>query len=123
MKKIKKRLKCIAYLLMTLMMLQSCAPIYYSSNVTLDEAVASGIPARVVSTDTGTKSFQYLESEYGNYYGVKPQRGKMVRTPLEAENVQSIQLKNKGKTFATYIVIPIVLVGASILALQDVKIY
>ena len=81
-------------MLLALVLQQSCV-VYHKTPSTLEQAAQ--VPVRTKVTDlAGEKSkYRYILREDGMYYGVKKQGSQLVRTPLTAEELAKIQVKNK----------------------------
>jgi len=135
MKLVKQNLKCISYMLMGLMILQSCT-IYYSTPSSVDKAIASQNKVKVdVKTDEPYKFRKIEKLEDGVYGRVKRKSSTFNKlknreiiyskdstyafvklTDLEKQN---IRLKNKTASTIITIAIPLIIVGALIIWAVD----
>ena len=89
-----KRPLFILVLLLPLLLQQSCV-VYHKTPSTLEEAAALPVRTKVTDRQGEKTKYRYIQREDGVYYGVKQLNGVVVRTPLQAEGLEKIQVKNK----------------------------
>lgn len=110
MKKLKKQFNTITLFFVVVMLIQSCT-VYKSTPITLDQAVQSGAKVRVKTLDNEKFKFKKIEFIDGKFQGLKKQSGFMVKTPLNQEDIKSVNEKNKTLSTVLSIGIPVVTVG------------
>ena len=77
MKKLKRKLTPIAFLLGVIIFFQGCT-VYKGQNVTLDRAVEEVTKTKLVTNYGITHKFKRVEKEDGHYYGIKRTKGEIV---------------------------------------------
>jgi high-affinity Fe2+/Pb2+ permease len=101
MKTIRKHLESLVLLLIVLMLFQSCV-VYEKNSVSLDWAAKQELRAKVEMKTNETNKFKRISFENQHYYGIKKINGEITKTPLQADNLNKIQLQNKStSTIAT----------------------
>ena len=110
MKVIKNQIKSIALMLSMLILLQGCT-VYKSANVTLEEAVMSDAKVRIKTNDHQTLKFKKIEVENENYYGLIYFKNTWVKTELNEDNINKIQLKNKAVSAVLNIFVPLAIIA------------
>ena len=110
MKTIKKHLKTVALFCATLIFFQGCT-VYKSANVTLEEASKAEIQARVKTNDNQTLKFKRIGFENGRYYGVKKINGDIIKTRIDEQKVERVQLKDKTASTIIPIAVPVIIIG------------
>ncbi len=93
MKTLKNHLKVVALFFSVLILLQGCT-VYKSSSVTLDEAYRTTGKARVKTNDNKTQTFVRIGVDDGEYYGVKKNKGKYEKIPLDEKDISFVKLKD-----------------------------
>jgi hypothetical protein len=110
MKTIKKQFKLITTILSVIILLQGCT-VYKSADVTLDEAAMSGTKVRIKTNDNQTLKFKTVEVENGNYYGLLYFKNTWVKTELNKDNINKVQIKDKAVSTVLNIVVPLAIIG------------
>ena len=112
MKKIKIHFRIMAIFFSSLIFFQGCT-VYKSANVTLDEAVRADMKARIKTNDNRTLEFKRIRFENGQYYGVHNISRDIIKTQINEQKVERVQLKDK----ITSIILPVgmVLVSAVVI--------
>jgi hypothetical protein len=101
MKTIRKHLESLVLLFIVLMLFQSCV-VYEKKSVSLDWAAKQELRAKVEMKTNETNKFKRISFENQHYYGIKKINGEITKTPLQADNLNKIQLQNKStSTIAT----------------------
>lgn len=121
MKTLKNHLKVVTLFFSVLILLQGCT-VYKSASVTLDEAYRTTGEARVKTNDNKTQTFVRIGVDDGEYYGVKKNKGKYDKIPLDEKDIDKIKLKNYTLSTiliigGTIIAVAVVIIGAAGLAL------
>ncbi len=114
MKTIKKQLKSIALVLSILIVFQGCT-VYKSVPLSLEQAVQIESKVRVKTNGNEKFKFNRIGVEDGNYYGVKIRNSVFVKTPLDQNNIKTINEKDKTRSTLLSIGIPVVYVGGILL--------
>ena len=107
MKTLKKCLKPISYLLTFLILLQGCT-VYKTASVTLDEASKSNTKVRVKTFNNKSLKFDRIEVVNNKIHGIN--NVEMSITPIEKDNIEKIQLKDKTMSTILSIAIPVVVI-------------
>jgi len=94
MKSSKIKLKFIALLFSILILFQGCS-VYKSVPISLEQAVQSESKVRVKTKTNEKLKFMRIGIENGNYYGVKKNKGVIVKTPLDQDFINRINEKDK----------------------------
>jgi hypothetical protein len=81
----------IACFLISLLALQSCT-IYTKTSMPIQQAVASGVPVKVVNDQNNVYTFKRIVFEDSTYYGVNGSK----RTVLRENTIDKIYPKNRG---------------------------
>jgi hypothetical protein len=120
MKTLKLSLKPIAYLLAFLILFQGCT-VYKSANVTLDQAVIANTGVRIKTNDNHALRFKSIQHETGIYYGLKHYNKNWVKIPINEDNIDKVQIKDKTSSTILTIAIPLSVIGVplGILVLSD----
>ena len=120
MKTIKLFLKPITYLLAFLILFQGCT-VYKSANVTLDQAVIANTGVRIKTNDNHAFRFKSIQHDTGIYYGLKYHNKNWVKIPINEDNIDKVQIKDKTSSTILTIGIPISVIGVplGILVLSD----
>lgn len=106
MKTIKICLKPISLFMAFLILLQGCV-IYKEKPVSLDDAVIANTRVRIETTDNQTLKYKRIEAKNGQYYGIKKSNKAAARTPIDAELVENVKIKDKTMSTIVTIAIPI----------------
>ena len=124
MKTIKIHLKVVALFFSVLILLQGCT-VYKSANVSLDDAYKSQTKVKVKTNDNRTLKFKRIAFEDGSYYGINESykddpfeqyNKELIKTHIDVENIENIRIKNKTMSTILPFAIPVVLLGALIIA-------
>jgi len=83
---------------------QSCA-IYHKQPRTLDEAVKSNRKVKVILTDGRKLKFDRLEIEAETIFGVQNIKGEQQKTIISKNQIEEIQIKNKGASTTVSIIL------------------
>ena len=110
MKAIKTHLKVLALFFSALIFLQGCT-VYKSANVTLDEAVRADTKVRIKTNDNQTLRFKNVGVENGNFYGLFNYKNEWVKTQINENNIDKVQLKNKVGSTILNIFVPLAIIG------------
>ncbi len=89
MKTIKKQFKSIALVLSMLILFQGCT-VYKSVPISLEQAVQNDSKVRIKINTNEKFKFNQIGMEDGNYYGVKIRNSVFVKTPLDQNNIKTI---------------------------------
>jgi len=106
MKRLKKQLKVVVLFSLALILLQGCT-IYKSANVTLDEAVRADTKVRIKTNDNETLRFKNVRFENGIYSGLMDFKNTWVKTQINEDNIDKVQLKNKTGSTIINIAVPL----------------
>ncbi len=110
-----KYLKGLSLLLSALILFHGCT-LYKSANVTLEEALQAETKVRIKTKDKKTLKFRKVLYANNQYYGTTQYKDKFVRVGIDEDNIDKIQVKDKGKSTLLNIGIPVVIIG--ILAIE-----
>ena len=88
------RLKFLSSLLSLIILLQGCV-VYQKSPTSLEAVSQEKIRTKVETIDGKTQKFKHVVFEAGTFYGIKQVSGKLVKIPLNKEDIESIYAKNK----------------------------
>jgi hypothetical protein len=101
MKTIRKYLEPFVFLFSLLILFQSCV-VYEKSSVSLDWAAKQELRAKVEMKTNETYKFKRISFENQHYYGIQKINGDIIKTPLQANELNKIQLQDKStSTIAT----------------------
>ena len=106
----------LSVLLMALMLLQGCV-VYHKTPSTLEQAAQVPVRTKVTNLQGEKTKYRYIQREDGIYYGVKKQDREMVRTPLEAGELEKIQVKNK--VASTWLTVGVIVVPVGAIAIAS----
>jgi hypothetical protein len=110
MKAFKIHLRTLTFFLSALILLQGCT-VYKSTSVSLDEALKAEIQTRVKTNYNQTLKFKRIGFEDGQYYGVKKINGEMIKTHIDEQKVEKVQLKDESLSVFITVVFPLALIG------------
>ena len=110
MKTLKNHLKVVTLFLSVLILFQGCT-VYKSSSVTLDEAVSADTRIRIKTNDNQTLKFKNVRVENEIYTGFMYKKSKWVKTDINEDNIDIVQVKNKTLSTVLSIGIPIIILG------------
>lgn len=114
MRPLKIKRDFICWLLVFVLLLQSCA-VYHKTPISIADATATNNKVLVTKTDDTKLKFKKIELTDGMYYGIaQDSKGKMVKTPLKDSDIKSIRILDKSNsTILTIgiIVVPLVVVA------------
>ena len=97
MKVVSKHLKPIAWMMILIMLLQSCA-IYRSEPVSLEQAAHAHTKTMVVFKDGKVEKFRHLVAEDQQIFGVRQVSRDIVKIPIDQGEVSYVRVKNKTAT-------------------------
>ena len=104
-------LKTVALFFSILIFFQGCT-VYKSANVTLEEAVRADTKVRIKTNDNQTLRFKNVGVENENYYGLVYFKNTWVKTQINENNIDKIQLVDQTlSTVLNIVAIPVVLIG------------
>ena len=124
MKTLKAHLKVVALFFSVLILVQGCT-VYKSANVSLDDAYKSQTKVKVKTNDNRTLKFKIITFEDESYYGINESykddpfeqyNKELIKTHIDVENIENIRIKNKTMSTILPFAIPVVLLGALIIA-------
>jgi len=111
MKKSTRLLKVVALFFSILILFQGCS-VYKSASVTPDEASKSNTEVRVKTFDNKSLKFYRIEVENNKIHGIKIHNGERSITPIEKDNIEKIQLKDKTmSTFLSFTIAGVIAAG------------
>jgi hypothetical protein len=113
MKTIKKHFKSIAAILSMLILVQGCT-VYKSTGVTLEQAMKEENKVKVETTSGEKLKFKRIGFNNDSYYGVKKQKGEIIKTHLDPNFINNIKEKDKTLSTVLSIGIPLIIVGGLI---------
>jgi hypothetical protein len=123
MKNIKRYSKRLALVLATSIFIQGCT-VYKSASVSLDEAVRADTKVKVKTSVNKTLKFNRVKFEEGQYYGLKEiykddafetSKKETIRTELDINEIESIQIKNQTMSTILPFAVPLVILGILII--------
>ena len=82
-----------SFILVIIILFQSCVTVYKSKSLTLKEANNINIKTKVITKTGENLKFKNIEFENGIYYGVKKKKRQTIKMPLNQEDISKI--KNK----------------------------
>jgi hypothetical protein len=119
MKTLKKQLKVVALFFSVSILFQGCT-VYKSVNVTLDQAVIANTKVRIKTNDNQTLKYKNVEAENGIYYGLMKYENSWVKTPINEDNIDKVQVKDKTLSTILTVAIPVVIIaGAAFLTINN----
>ena len=111
-------IKHLAYLLLMLVLFQSCT-VYKSSSVTLEEAYSKESKTKIESKIGETFKFKRIYFENGNYYGEKKIRGEVKKIILNPNGINNVKIKDITLSIVFTIALPITVIAVAALIFQD----
>ena len=115
MKTLKIRLRTIAFFFITMMILQSCIA-YQKTPVSLLEAERSKTLVKVNTISNQTYRFKQIVLEEEQFYGLKKEKGEIVRIAIHNNVANKVFLHSKSKsTWTTIAVIAVPVIALAIL--------
>lgn len=120
MKTLKKQYRFIALLFMVLTLSQSCR-VYQQKSVTIEEAVKERKRVKIKMKDKKVYKFKRIEYEKSVFFGIKKVKGKIVKIPIDVNEIEKLRLHNKtlsiiygiGVTVVAVYVVAIIIVMAT----------
>lgn len=120
MKTLKKQYRFIALLFMVLTLSQSCR-VYQQKSVTIEEAVKEQKRVKIKMKDKKVYKFKRIEYEKSVFFGIKKVKGKIVKIPIDVNEIEKLRLHNKtlsiiygiGITVVAVYVVAIIIVMAT----------
>lgn len=114
MKTIHIHLKIVAFLISSIIVLQSCT-VYKSTTVTLDQAYKSQTKVKVLTTtDEEALLFKRIDLIDGKYFGISKKASRLDNRLLDENNINSIRILNKNASTILTIGAPLFIVGGII---------
>jgi len=110
MKAIKIHLKAVALFFSILILLQGCT-VYKSPNVTLEAAVRTDNKIKITTNDNQTLKFKRIGFEDGFYFGVKKINGETIKTQIDEQKAEKVQLKDETLSAIITVLFPLALIG------------
>jgi uncharacterized protein YpmB len=110
MKTAQKNIGNIAVLFLAILLLQGCV-VYHNTSVGMEEAVSAATRVKIKAADDKKVKLKKVVLEDGQYYGIKNNRGELVRIPLDEKRISSVHLKNKTLSTIINIGVPAVIIG------------
>jgi hypothetical protein len=110
MKTTQKNIGNLAFLFMAILLLQGCV-VYHNTSVGLEEAVTAATKVKIKTVAEKKVKLKKVILEDGQYYGIKNNRGELVRIPLDEKTISSVHLKNKTLSTIINIGVPAAVVG------------
>jgi len=110
MKAIKIHFRTLIFFLSVLILLQGCT-VYKSASVTLEEAVRADTKVRIKTKDNQTLKFKNVRAENEIYYGFMYKKSKWVKTAINEDSIDIVQVKDKTLSTILSIAIPLVIIG------------
>ena len=118
MKAIRKWFSNIPLFLVTAILFQGCVVYDLKNPVTLDQASEEKKKAKIKTNTNQTSIYNYISFENGKFYGVETKSGKLVRVPLNKNDITEVLVQNKSaSTWATIAVIAVPVIAMTIFAL------
>jgi len=114
MKTINNHLKIVSLFLSTLILLQGCT-VYKSANVSLDDAYKSQTKVKVIKKNGEKVKFKRIIFEDGHYKSIKDLGGGTVKTQIEVDKIEKVQLKDKVLSIIMSFGIPLIFIGGLVL--------
>jgi len=108
MKTLKNQFKRLALFLSLLILFQGCVA-YKAKNYSLDDAVASDTNVKLRTSNNVIHKYKRIELKDDAYYGVKKEKGTIVKYPIDSKNISDVKIKDK--TLSTIGTITFGLVG------------
>ena len=112
MKTIKKLSKQLAWMMLTLMLIQSC--VAYGPPIALEEAVKQTQKTKVRYDNDEIHRFLYVEEENGNYYGKEREKGEVIKTKIDVNRIEIVRAYDKSRSTMATVLTPIVIAGVVI---------
>jgi uncharacterized protein YpmB len=110
MKTTLKNIGNIAVLFLAIILVQGCV-VYHNTSVGMEEAVSAATRVKIKTVDDKKIKLKKVVLEEDRYYGIKNNRGELVRIPLDEKTISSVHLKNKTLSTIINIGVPAVAVG------------
>ena len=110
MKTSTRLLKVVAFFFSVLILFQGCT-VYKSANVSLEEALKADTKVRLKTKDHQTLKFKNVEVENEIYYGLINFRNTWVKTQINEDNIEKLQVKDKTASTIITIGIPVLILG------------
>lgn len=93
MKTIKKQIRIMALVLALVILIHGCA-IYKSTPVSLDQAAKEEINTKIYIKSGEDFIFKRIVLEDGKYYGIKKEKGDIIKIPLNEQFIDKVKLKD-----------------------------
>ncbi len=120
MKTLKKQFKSVTLIVSMLILFQGCT-VYKPTNVTLDEAVKSEVGVRVKTKENQTLKFKKIVFDDGQFYGIKKNKGDLIKNQINEQEVKIVQLKNRKKSSFMSIAVAVIATAGVIGAIEFVS--
>jgi uncharacterized protein YcfL len=105
MKTAQKNIGNIAILFLAILLLQGCV-VYHNTSVGMEEAVSAATRVKIKTVDDKKIKLKKVVLEDGQYYGIKNNRGELVKIPLDEKTISTLHLKNKTMSTIINIGVP-----------------
>jgi hypothetical protein len=115
MKTIKKQFKSVALILSMVILLQGCT-VYKSTPITIEQVAKEEQKVKVITKDNVKLKFKRIGFNNDGYYGVKKQKGEIIKTHLDPSFINNIKEKDKTLSTILTIALPVgILVGIALI--------
>ncbi len=112
---LKTSFRAIAFFFLTLTLLQSCVA-YHMTPVSLQQAEQSKKRVKMKTSTDQTFKFKQIVLEENQFYGLKKEKGELVKVAISDYGTNEVFLHSKSKsTWITLAVIAVPLIGLIIL--------
>jgi hypothetical protein len=95
MKTIKKQIRITALALALVILIHGCS-IYKSTPVSLEQAAKEEMDAKVYIKSGENFIFKRIVLEDGKYFGVKKEKGAVIKIPLNEQFIEKVKLEDKS---------------------------
>ena len=120
MKTIRKDFKTTCYILMVLILCQSCV-VYHKTPVTMEQAAKANTKTKLLLKDGKIEKFKFVTFKDGQYYGTRITGNGTVNIPIDSNSVDKVQVKNKTASILVT-VIPLAALTALVIAAANFSI-
>ncbi|MBT8286535.1 MAG: hypothetical protein KJO00_00855 [Bacteroidia bacterium] len=110
MKSLKTYFKAITLVLSALIFFQGCT-VYRSTNVSLEEAAQANTRVRIKTKDNKTLKFNKVQFENNQFYGKTQYDDNLIKVGIDENNIDRVQVKDKGKSTLLNIGVPVLIIG------------
>ncbi|NNK88073.1 MAG: hypothetical protein HKO90_07300 [Flavobacteriaceae bacterium] len=110
MKSLKTYFNLVTLVLSALIFFQGCT-VYRSANVSLEEAALADTRVRIKTKDNKTLKFNKVQFENNQFYGKTQYDDKLIKVGIDENNIDRVQVKDKGKSTLLNIGVPVLIIG------------